>query len=68
MVVDSSLVDVILSSNIAPALSKDFLDIEANSECKFTRRVYDRTKTLSISLISKRKTSHATEISQDIKY
>ena len=48
MVVGSSLVAVIYTSNFAPASSKEFLDIQATTERGFTlRRVRDMIRTYS---------------------
>ena len=48
MVVGSSPVAVASSSDFAPALNKEFLDIQANIECGFTlKRVRDMTRTYS---------------------
>ena len=48
MVVDWSPVAVTLTSDIAPVLSKEFLDIQANIECGFTLKgVCDMIRTYS---------------------
>ena len=48
MVLDSSPVAVTSPSDFAPASSKEFLDIQATIECRFTlKRVRDMTRTYS---------------------
>ena len=48
MVVGSSAVAVTLSSDFEPALSKEFLDIQATIECEFTLKcVRDMIRTYS---------------------
>ena len=48
VVLGSSPVAVTSPSDMAPALSKEFLDIQATIECGFTqKRVRDMTKTYS---------------------
>ena len=49
MVVGSSAVAVTLSSDFEPALSKEFLDIQATIECGFAlKRVRDMIRTYSL--------------------
>ena len=48
MVLGSSPIAVTSPSDFAPALSKEFLDIQATIECGFTlKRVRDMTRTYS---------------------
>ena len=48
MVLGSSPVAVTLTSDYAPASSKEFLDIQATIECEFTlKRVRDMIRTYS---------------------
>ena len=52
MVLGSSPVAVTSPSDFAPALSKEFLDIQATIECGFTlKRVRDMTRTYSQLII-----------------
>ena len=53
MVLGSSPVAVTSPSDFAPALSKEFLDIQATTECEFTvKRVGDMTRTYSIKKVT----------------
>ena len=48
MVVGSTPIAVTQTSDIVPVLSKEFIDIEANIECRFTlKRVRDMLRTSS---------------------
>ena len=52
MVLGSSPIAVTSPSDVAPASSKDFLDIHATIECGFTlKRVRDITRTYSTKVI-----------------
>ena len=52
MVLDSSPVAVTSPSDLAPASSKEFLDIQATIECRFTlKRVRDMIRTYSQLLV-----------------
>ena len=54
MVLGSNPVAVTSPSDFAPALSKEFLDIQATIECGFTlKRIRDMTRTYSVFLKSK---------------
>ena len=70
MVLDSNPVAVTSPSDFAPASSKEFLDIQATTECGFTlKRVHDMTRTYNSNIVrSFDILTKGSKISSGIKY